>query len=168
MKPAIRCCLVVALFIHSGTVPAGDCRDALRPLLLSSSPAPERLAAVRAFCTQAQTDGDADAGYQLALLDLGLDGWQPERAAGLIEQAARQGVPEAQYWLAWQYESGPLLPNDTALALRWYRAAAQLEHRLALQRLADAYAGGELGLPADARRATEFRARAERCAQRAG
>ena len=73
-------------------------------------------------------------------------------------------MPEAQYWLAWQREAGPLLPNDIALAKQWYQRAADAEHRLALQRLADAHEKGELGLSKDARLASLYRARAERCA----
>ena len=73
------------------------------------------------------------------------------------------GVPEAQYWMAWQRETGTLLAADVAEALRWYRLAAEAEHRLALTRLADAYTAGELGLPVDAREAEAWRARAAAC-----
>jgi len=143
----------------------GACRAALRPLLSRAGPPASALARVRRLCETEYAAGSADAAYQLALLDLGLQRWRPDAAIPLIEKAAAAGVPEAQYWLGWQYESGPLLDNDIALARRWYQAAAEREHRLALRRLADAYAGGELGLPTDARLAVEFRARAERCAQ---
>ena len=147
---------------------AGECRAALRPLLVQAEPPPASLASVRGLCETGRAAGDPDAAYQLALLDLGLQRWQPQTAIPLIEEAAEAGVSEAQYWLAWQYEAGPLLENDAVRALRWYQAAAEREHRLALQRLADAYAAGELGLPADSRRAIEYRARAERCAQQSG
>ncbi len=160
--------LSFCLWLASAPAAAGDCRAALRPLLLTSNPPDKDLASVRRLCEQAYEQGEVDAGYQLALLDLGLDGWQPQRAVGLIKAAAQGQVPEAQYWLAWQYEAGPLLENDGELALRWYLAAAAQEHRLALQRLADAYDKGELGLTADIRQATEYRARAERCAQQSG
>ena len=147
---------------------AGECRDALHPLLLSAAADTGQLQLVRTLCTDAYRDGDADAGYQLAIMDLGLDRWSPDTAIPLIREAADAGVPEAQYWLAWQYESGPLLPDDPAAALRWYEAAAAQEHRLALQRLADVYAKGELGVMVNRLRATELRARAERCARQAG
>jgi TPR repeat protein len=147
------------------TASNGECRAALRPLLMQSDPPAPGLARVRELCETGLATGDPDAAYQLALLDLGLQRWQPETAIPLIKEAAIAGVPEAQYWLAWQYEAGPLLENDSALALRWYQAAAVREHRLALQRLANAYAAGELGLPEDSRLAIEYRARAERCAQ---
>lgn len=168
MRTPIVSLLIAVSLMGAGNLQAGECRDALRPLLLSQSPDAGELQQVRSFCTAAYESGDADAGYQLALLDLGLADWRPEQALPLIQDAALNGVPEAQYWLAWQYESGPLLPNDPRQALRWYQDAAALEHRLALQRLAEAYESGELGLQPDLRRAAELRAMAERCAKRDG
>lgn len=156
------------LLAYGSAVPAGECRALLRPLLLSREPPAAELQAVRERCRAEQADGDPDAGYQLALLHLGLLDWDPERALPLIEAAAEAGIPEAEYWLAWQLETGPLLPNDPPAALRWYEAAAEHEHRLALQRLAEAYAAGELGLPRDPRRAATLRARAQHCARRQG
>ncbi len=156
-------CLVVATAAQ-----AGDCRVLLRPLLLSAQPSAAALQEVRERCQGEQAAGDPDAGYQLALLHLGLLDWDPDQALPLIESAAVAGIPEAQYWLAWQLESGPLLPDDPRAALRWYRAAAERDHRLALQRLADAYLRGELGLVRDSRRAAELRARAQRCARQQG
>ncbi len=147
---------------------AGECRDRLQPLLLKPSPNMASLAAVRSFCAVAYQQGDPDAGYQLALLDLGLEDWRPERAIPLVKSAALAGISEAQYWLAWQHEAGPLLPNDWAQAVHWYQAAAAQDHRLALQRLADAYARGELGLIPDARLAVNMRSRAQRCTQQGG
>lgn len=146
---------------------AGDCRAQLRPLLTSTNPDGAALATVRARC-QAQADaGDPDALYQLALFDLGLGGnWQPQAAIPRILDAAGQGVAEAQYWLAWQYEAGPLLPDDTATALGWYQRAASADHRLAIARLAQAYEAGELGLRRDALLAAQYRAREAQCLQR--
>jgi TPR repeat protein len=147
---------------------AGECRAAVKPLLLSSDTDADRVARVRAFCQALADDGDPDATYQLALFYLGLDGWDPEKASILILSAAQAGVPEAQYWLAWQYDSGPLLPDEPTLALKWYRRAADNDHPLALYRLADAHADGELGLNEDAEKARSFRARAARCANPPG
>jgi len=146
----------------------GKCRAALRPLLMQADPPAAALARARRLCETERAAGYPDAAYQVALLDLGLQRWRPQDAIPLIREAAAAGVSEAQYWLAWQYEAGPLLDNNAALALRWYRAAAEREHRLALQRMADAYAAGELGLEANSRLAIEYRARAERCAQQSG
>ena len=152
------------LLMVSALAHGGECRDTLRPLLLHPDPDPASLSAVRALCERAAAGGETDALYQLSFFDLGLGGgWNPEAAIPLIEQAAGAGVPEAQYWLAWQLEEGPLLPDDRAAALSWYERAAAVDHRLALDRLARAYEKGELGLKPDARRALELRARIRRC-----
>ncbi len=143
---------------------AGDCRALLRPLLLKAEPAAADLARVKAVCAAEANQGDPDSTYELALFSLGLGGnWQPDEAIPLIQTAAGQGVSEAQYWLAWQSESGPALPHDSAIALGWYRKAAAGRHRLALQRLAEASEKGELGLPVDRRKAMEYRAQIRRC-----
>lgn len=146
---------------------AGECRAALRPLLLAAAPGAAALADARALCRAEADAGDADSLYQLALFHLGLAGeWQPETAIPLVREAATAGVPEAQYWLAWQHESGGILPHDEPAALGWYRRAADADHRLAHARLARAYAAGELGLPRDASKAVEYQARAARCQRR--
>jgi TPR repeat protein len=145
----------------------GECRAALRPLMLQNPPPQDALLAVRSLCAAEAEAGDADAEYQLAMLHLGLIDWDVDKAVPMIQSAAQRGVPEAQYWLAWQYEEGPLLPNDARLAVQWYRSAGENDHRLALDRLATAYQRGELGLPVDSQKATEMRARAEACANKA-
>ena len=164
--------LFVLLFLSSvpalqAEAAAGHCRADLRPLLRATgTPDAGRVDAVRATCSREAEGGDADALYQLALMDLGLAGrFEPDVAVPRIRQAAEQGVSEAQYWMAWQSEAGPLLANDAATALDWYRRAAESNHRLALDRLATAYEKGELGLTADAREATVLRARIRRCDQ---
>lgn len=139
------------------------CRDALRPVLLQTSPDRALLPGILDLCEGQARAGDADALYQLSLLYLGLIDWQPDKAIPMIRSAAESGVAEAQYWLAWQYESGPLLENDPEFALRWYLRAGEQEHRLALDRLANAYEKGELGMTADQRLAGRYRARAARC-----
>lgn len=142
----------------------GECRGELHPLLLQSAPRASDVERVRALCAAEAAAGDADATYQLALFSLGLGGnWQPAEALPLIRDAAGQGVTEAQYWLAWQSESGPVLPHDPAVALAWYEKAAAGRHRLALQRLAEASERGELGLAVDRRKALEYRAEIRRC-----
>ncbi len=158
--------LLTAMLLCATAQPshAGECRQTLHPLLLDATPDARALADVRALC-QAQADsGDADALYQLALFQLGLAGeWQPDTAIPMIREAAAAGVPEAQYWLAWQSESGALLPRDDALALSWYQRAASANHRLALGRMARAYAAGEMGLHPDSLQAAEYKARQSSC-----
>ena len=140
-----------------------SCRDALRPVLLQTDPDPALLIDIQRLCEGQAAAGDPDALYQLSLLHLGLIDWQPEQAISMIRRAAESGISEAQYWLAWQLEAGPLLDNDAELALRWYLLAAEREHRLALNRLAGIYANGELGAVADAKKASQYRARAAQC-----
>lgn len=143
---------------------AGICRSELRPLLLQAEPDQTALAAVRRICETEANAGDADATYQLALFHLGLGGeWSPAEAIPLIRSAAELDVSEAQYWLAWQSESGPELPHDQAIALGWYQRAADGRHQLALERLATAWERGELGLPVDEKQALKLRAQIRKC-----
>jgi len=159
--------MLIAL-VASQPAAAGQCRGQLRPLLLDPAPAAASLQNVRAICRAEADAGDADSLYQLALFHLGLGGeWQPEAAIPMIREAAAAGVPEAQYWLAWQYEAGPLLDHDEAAALGWYQRAANANHRLAIGRLAQAYEAGELGLPRDPLRAAEYKARQAQCLRQA-
>lgn len=139
------------------------CRDALRPVLLQSEPDRKLLVDVQRLCAGQAAMGDPDALYQSSLLYFGLLDWQPDKAIPMIRQAADGGIPEAQYWLAWQRESGPLLANDAELALHWYLQAGKQDHRLALHRLATVYQNGELGAAVDRRQASRYRARAARC-----
>lgn len=156
------CLLVLSLLpVHAQ---ANQCRAQLRPLLMQAEPPAAELERVQALCRAESRDGDPDATYQLSFFLLGLGGiWQPDDALPLIRSAASDGVSEAQYWLAWQSETGPLLPHDENIALSWYQKAAAGNHRLALQRLADAWERGELGLPVDSRKSLEFRAQIRRC-----
>jgi len=142
--------------------PAG-CRAALRPVLLQSSPDSALLSDIFRLCEGQARAGDPDALYGLSLLHLGLIDWKPEQAIEMMRSAADSGIPEAQYWLGWQYDAGPLLDNDAELALYWYLQAAEREHRLALARLAVVYANGELGVAVDMKKAAVYRARAARC-----
>lgn len=159
-RPVVALLLALAA---AGTQ-AADCRAVVRPLLLSAAPAPAEVAAARAQCVAEAAAGSADAGYQLAFFSLGLGGeWSPDVAIPLVRAAAAAGVSEAQYWLAWQSEEGPLLPHDQATALGWYRLAAAANHRLALGRLARAYEQGELGLTPDPREALRLRAQVRQC-----
>ena len=164
----MRAALLLLLFVVGTRAEGGECRALLRPLLANPAPAAPAVADARRVCQAEADDGDADSLYQLALFHLGLAGeWQPDAAIPMIREAAADGVPEAQYWLAWQYEAGPLLEHDTTAALNWYQRAANANHRLAVGRLSQAYAAGELGLPRDPLRAAEYKARQEQCLRKA-
>jgi TPR repeat protein len=144
--------------------PVSECRALMRPVMLQQQHDPEQLHSIRKFCQDEADTGVIDAEYQLSFFYLGLLEWNEAKAITLITNSAHGGVPEAQYWLAWQYDAGPLLPDSPEQALRWYEAAAARDHRLALERLASVYQNGELGQRADSRKAANFRARAARCA----
>lgn len=164
--PLIRPLLLVVATLATAPALAGECRDLVRPLLLATAPDAATVEAARARCEAESAAGDADATYQLALFSLGLAGhWDPEAAIPLVRQAAAAGVSEAQYWLGWQTESGPLLPHDAVAARGWYERAAVGRHRLALERLARAYEAGELGLTPDPQAALRLRAEIRRCAE---
>lgn len=155
--------LLIAPAVYGQEASPLRCRDALRPILLQVNPDRALLSDIRSLCEGQASAGNPDALYQLSLLHLGLADWQPDVAIPMIRSAADGGVAEAQYWLAWQRESGPLLGNDAELALRWYQRAGEQEHRLALHRLAAVYANGELGASVDAKKARLYLARAARC-----
>jgi hypothetical protein len=151
--------------IVAGSANAGECGAMLRSIMLQQNPSTDHVEFVRSLCVEEAESGDVDSHYRLSFFYLGFGGWQPDKAIPIIQDAALNGVSEAQYWLAWQYETGPLLPNDPELALRWYTAASHADHRLALSRLAEAYEAGALGLSKDAAKAREFQAAAARCSQ---
>jgi TPR repeat protein len=161
--------LIGAFMILWGSVAlAGECRGMLRPLLLQKSPQSAELAAVREICKAEVAKGDPDSEYRLAMFYLGLTSWDVRTAIPMIMSAAQSGVPEAQYWLAWQYDKGPLLADDVDMARHWYERAGDNEHRLALQRLAEAYEHGDLGLPVNVRKASILRSQAARCENNSG
>lgn len=163
LRPLLSLCLL-GLSLLPAISHASDCRALVRPLLMQTNHDADDLARVRSLCMTEADAGDPEATYQLAFFSLGLGGnWQPDEALTLIRSAANSGITEAQYWLAWQSEAGPALPHDRDVALGWYRKAADGNHRLALQRLADAWERGELGLAVDARKSLEYRARIRRC-----
>lgn len=155
--------LAVSTVVYAQTASPVNCRNALRPVLMQVEPDLSLLPDIVELCEGQAANGDSDAVYHLSLLYLGLLDWQPEKAVPMIREAAENGVAEAQYWLAWQYEAGPLLENDAAAALRWYIEAGDQEHRLAVKRLLDIYSLGGLGESPDKIRAAMYRARLARC-----
>lgn len=159
--------LIILSCLWLGSAAHADCRARLHPLLLDARTEAAAVAAVRPLCEAEAAAGDVDALYQLALMDLGLAGrWHPDVAIPRMRSAAANGVAEAQYWLAWQHESGALLAQDSSAALQWYRRAAEQRHQLALARLVEAYEAGDLGLSPDPAQVMHYRALQSQCARR--
>ncbi|HEY5717347.1 MAG TPA: sel1 repeat family protein [Motiliproteus sp.] len=109
----------------------------------------------------------ADVGYCRALSVYGYllflrgDSAQSKIQGGIyLEQAARKGDMKAQYQMGKIYEEGFefYFRADPAKALHYYRSAAVQGHSLAITRLADAAANGELGLQPDGEEARRWRA----------
>jgi len=81
------------------------------------------------------------------------------RSLDLLMEAAEKGFPQAQFSLAWQYESGALMPRDWKKALALYEKAAGEGHVFAISRLIRVYSQGELGVLPDDAKANYWRAR---------
>lgn len=75
-------------------------------------------------------------------------------ALSLLEKSAEQGLPEAQFSLGWQYESGAKVEIDPERAFRFYESAARQGYSLAVSRLIRVFSNGELGKSPDAKQAT--------------
>ncbi|SOD67320.1 tetratricopeptide repeat protein [Alysiella filiformis] len=85
----------------------------------------ENLDLAKQFCQKAAELGLANAQYHLGYMLLGSD---PKAALDWWEQAAQQGLAEAQHDLAQQYLLGENVAQDLDLAADWYEAAAQQNH----------------------------------------
>lgn len=79
-----------------------------------------------------------------------------------LQQRAAQGDATAQYQLALRYQTGAFgVLQDSGQALRWLESAADNGNRLAMKRLAEVYARGELSTRPDPVRAKSWRQRAQ-------
>lgn len=114
----------------------------------------------------AAEQGSADGYMGLAKMYSSGEGVAKDVAAarGWILKAAETGHPVAVQALAKSYIEGGLGLTDAdrsgPQALRWIQAGAALDLLPAIDRLAVAYRQGQLGLAADAARASELEARA--------
>lgn len=101
--------------------------------------------------------GDSKAMYYLSAAYFngvaGLVEADDKMALGLLEKAAENGLPEAQFSLGWQYESGTKVDRDPERAFRFYESAARQGYTLAMSRLIRVFSEGELGKPRDDERA---------------
>jgi tetratricopeptide (TPR) repeat protein len=96
---------------------------------------------------------------RLALLVLQALGRGAE-AVPMLQQAARLGDDTAMVELALAYERGVGVDADAGAALGWLERAAEADNALAIERLAEVYAEGELGQAPDSARAEVFARRA--------
>lgn len=91
----------------------------------------------------------ADAGHaaaQALLADILDKAEFNEEAVGYYRKSAEQGNPEGQYGLGSMYASGEGIARDPEQARRWMVLAAEQGHAQAINVLAQAYIGGELGI----------------------
>jgi len=80
-----------------------------------------------------------------------------------IERAAQQGDQKAAYQMAKIFEQGyQNFSQNNEKALSYYQQAAQSGHVLALKRLVDIYADGELGQSVSAEQADYWRSLADK------
>jgi TPR repeat protein len=96
--------------------------------------------------TELADDYDVAAMRNVALMTrdgLGCDK-DPKTAEGMMEEAAKRGLPTAQYDLGVMLEDGAAGDPDPAAALPWYEAASQAGHPLAQYRLARLYEKGDV------------------------
>ncbi|OHX14453.1 hypothetical protein BI347_13780 [Chromobacterium sphagni] len=84
------------------------------------------------------------------------DGGDARAAWQWFELAAQQGSAEAMFQLGIAYQEGLGVAVDLPRARGWYEKAARLEMPAALQTLAMAYEGGDLGLTKDPAKASEL------------
>ena len=78
----------------------------------------------------------------------------------MLLKAAELGDDTARVEVAAAYENGSGVPADPAAALVWLERAAAADNALAVERLSNVYAGGELGTAPDSARAEHFARRA--------
>lgn len=102
--------------------------------------------------------GDSRAMLGLAYMRLNPDTprYNPTEAAGLLEQAAAAGSPEADFELAKLLETGLGVPPDPERALALYRRSADQGFADAINDLGFLYYYGSLGLAKDQAKALEL------------
>jgi hypothetical protein len=133
-------------------------------LFLEANANEARFAEALALWTELANKGDADAQYYLSFLyfrGLGNVERDEEHALSLIRAAAESGHVKAEYQLGYAYEVGQVYARDHEQAVSWYERAGTQGYWLATERLARAYAYGELGLPRDTRKADLWRSKRE-------
>ena len=109
---------------------------------------------------QRRCDEESGAGHRAVLVlaavvvTLGLVGSLPtyaqtlDEAIAVLRALAEQGDATAQFTLGRMYDTGRVVPQDDAEAVRWYRLAAEQSDAGAQHSLGSLYANGE-GVPQD-------------------
>lgn len=77
--------------------------------------------------------GDAEAQTDLSLLLLSHG--KPGAAVSWLEQAAKQGSPEAMHWLGRLHINGQGVPRDDNMAMMWLAKAAAAGSRISQQQM---------------------------------
>ena len=103
----------------------------------------------RSWFERAQPSSNAQAAYYLGIMEKSGYGKSADlvAAAAHFRVASQHGMPEAMYLLGNAHASGEGVDLDPREAMRWYLRAASLEHPLATQELAHAFARGDTLLP---------------------
>lgn len=113
---------------------------------------------------RAADHGNAHAQLLWAGVLLGPANYQPEQARLFLLAAAKQGHPVARMQLGMM----ALDQGDTAEAVRWLRAAAEVGDREVQMAFAQMLADGEAGIPVDLAEATRWRRSAAERGQPSG
>ncbi|GEM_PF-1879409 len=74
---------------------------------------------------EAVNHGALSAKFRLGISYLNHSSYSTEHALSLINDSAKEGLKEAYAYLGWIYENGYYVEQDTAIAIKFYRAAAE-------------------------------------------
>lgn len=134
--------------------------NALKPIEETATPKTAPPTIPKALTLErAAAEGNAVAQYQYGEQRLAAKDYQ--RGPQMIQQAANQGLPAAQYRLAKLHEEGLGVPRDLTAARAWTQKAAEGGNIKAMHDLAVFYADGEGGPQSYAGSAKWFRQAAD-------
>jgi localization factor PodJL len=134
--------------------------NALKPIEETATPKTALPTIPKALTLErAAAEGNAVAQYQYGEQRLAAKDYQ--RGPQMIQQAANQGLPAAQYRLAKLHEEGLGVPRDLTAARAWTQKAAEGGNIKAMHDLAVFYADGEGGPQSYAGSAKWFRQAAD-------
>ena len=99
---------------------------------------------LKAVAQREAARGNAGARDMVTMLDGQRDRDNIVKAMNWLQEAAQRGIPEAQFQLAFQYETAPR--PDYRRAIEWYLTAAEQGNVLAMSNLASMFLFGK-GVP---------------------